>query len=74
MTPNDLDAYLRVFENHQVGSAALKLSDGAEIHVTFVPQFPVKVGEDPTPGGWKSPTHLDDPAALRDDYKGELPS
>ena len=75
MTPNDLDQYLTVFGRHPVGSAVIKLPDGVELHVTFAPKFPEKIGTDPTPGGWKTTMHLDDPAALRDDheYKGELP-
>jgi hypothetical protein len=77
MTPNDLDAYLRVLISHEVGSAAIKLPTGAEIHVSFMPKLPeAKPGAEPTPGGWKTLPHLDDPEALRDDreYKGELPT
>lgn len=75
MTPNDLDAYLKVLSSNQVGSAALKLPGGVEVHVSFTPQFPVQVGDQPTPGGWKSPVHLDNPNDLREsDYPGSLPS
>jgi hypothetical protein len=74
MTPNDLDAYLQVFERRRVGVFALKLADGTEVHATFIPDMPVNPGADPTPGGWKSPQHLDNPDELRGDYKGELPS
>lgn len=73
MTPNDLDQYLQVFEKHTTSSVAMKLPDGTELHVVFTPKFPAALGEEPTPGGWKSPQHLDDPAALRE-HKGELPS
>jgi hypothetical protein len=73
MTPNDLNDYLRVFDQHAIGAAMLKLPDGTELHFTVIPKFPERVGEEPTPGGWKSPQHLDDPAALREDYRGELP-
>ena len=75
MTPNDLDAYLAVLANHSIGAAVLRLGDGVELHVTFVPSFPVKPGTEPEPGGWKSPDHLDNPLALRDEseYRGSLP-
>jgi hypothetical protein len=72
MTPNDLEEYLQVLVRNQVGSAALKLDDGCEIRVVFVPKMPeMPQGTEPTPGGWKSPQHLDDPAMLRDE--GDLP-
>jgi hypothetical protein len=76
MTPNDLDAYLRVFLSHSVAAAALKLPDGAEIHVTFVPKFEIPTGASPEPGGWKGLPHLDNPADLRDDgeHRGDLPT
>lgn len=68
MTPNDLDEYLQVLERHPVGSAAIKLEDGCEIRIAFVPKMPeMPMGAEPTPGGWKSPQHLDDPAMLREE-------
>lgn len=75
MTPNDLDQYLRVLTSHQVGQAVVRLPCGTEINVLFVPNIPERVGKDPTPGGWKTMQHLDDPMALREDleYRGELP-
>lgn len=72
MTPNDLDQYLLVFKRHSVGSAALKLPDGTELHCTFMPIFAPQIGSNPTPGGWKSPQHLDNPDDLRE--IGDLPS
>lgn len=77
MTPNDLDEYLRVLTRNQVGAAVVKLPGGAEFSITFVPPLPtMPTGAEPTPGGWKSPDHLDNPAHLRgdDEYRGELPS
>lgn len=76
MTPNDLDEYLLVLTRNQVGAAVVKLPGGAEFSITFIPQLPtMPKGDDPTPGGWKSPQHLDNPADLRADleYRGELP-
>lgn len=74
MTPNDLDAYLAVLSRHQVGAAVMKLPGGVEISVSFTPQIPVQLGIEPTPGGWKSPDHLDNPDMLRgEEYKGDLP-
>jgi hypothetical protein len=62
-----LDAFLAVMEARHVGSAVLKLGEGIEIRVAFVPPMPVAIGADPTPGGWKSPQHLDDVSMLRDE-------
>ena len=75
MTPNDLDAYLQVLERHSVGAVVLKLADGVEVHVTFVPVFPDKPGKEPEAGGWKTQAGLDNPSALMGDgdYKGTLP-
>lgn len=77
MTPNDLDEYLVVLARNQVGAAVVRLPGGASFSITFVPTLPdAPQGAEPTPGGWKSPQHLDNPADLRvsdDDYKGELP-
>jgi len=74
MTPNDLDQYLAVLVKHPVGSAAIKLPTGAEIHVSFVLAFPAQAGTAPEPGGWKSPQHLDDPGLLHITDEGTLPS
>lgn len=77
MTPNDLDEYLQVLARNQIGAASLKFSGGVEINVSFVPQFTAEPnGTAPTPGGWKTLPHLDDPADLRDngEYKGDLPT
>lgn len=73
MTPNDLDGYLRVLVSNGVGLAAIKLSTGAEIHVTFNPALPAQLGSTPEPGGWKGPSRLDNPDDLHSDYLGELP-
>lgn len=68
MTPNDLEAYLQVFIRNDVGSAVLKLEAGEEIRVVFNPKMPLMPeGQEPTPGGWKSPQHLDDPSMLREE-------
>lgn len=76
MTPNDLDAYLKVFTQNGVASGILKLAGGVEIHAVLVPTMPAQLGEAPTPGGWKAQmAHLDNPEDLRPDleYKGTLP-
>jgi hypothetical protein len=68
MTPNDLEEYLRVFTRNDAASAVLKLENGVEIRVAFNPKMPeMPAGTEPTPGGWKSPQHLDDPSMLRDE-------
>lgn len=76
MTPNDLEAYLQVFARNNISMGAIKLPEGVEVHFTFMPPLPLAGGTEPTPGGWKSPDHLDDVSALRDDreYKGDLPT
>jgi hypothetical protein len=75
MTPNDLEAYLAVCNRQSVGQLAMELPGGVKLNVVFMPTVPAQSGSDPTPGGWKSPQHLDDPADLRVglEYKGELP-
>lgn len=75
MTPNDLDAYLQVITRNKASQISLKLGDGIEIHAVFLPEFVAKPGAEPEPGGWKTMTHLDNPADLREDstYKGDLP-
>jgi hypothetical protein len=66
MTPNDLEEYLQVLKHNDVGSAVVKLGDGVEIRVVFNPELPVMpVGQEPVPGGWKGPQHLDDLSMLR---------
>lgn len=75
MTPNDLDAYLKVMQANHVGAAVVRLPDGTRLQVSFVPPLPEMSNTELTPGGWKSPQHLDDPAHLRElpEYRGELP-
>lgn len=74
MSPADLDEYLKVMVRNQVGLAAIKLSDGSEMHITFIPFVPSGGGSIIEPGGWKGMMHLDDPHALRDNHPdGDLP-
>ncbi len=80
MTPNDLDAYLKVLKSNNVGAAILHIPANDRtvvVQVTFNLDMP-EMGETPTPGGWKSPNHLDNPDSLDAgslrDYSGSLPS
>lgn len=68
MTPNDLEEYLQVLTRNDVASAVVKLDSGAEFRIAFNPKMPVMpAGQEPPPGGWKSPQHLDDFSMLREE-------
>ncbi len=75
MTPNDFDAYLKVLKQNHAAAGIVRLGNGVEFSITFEVQMPEAVGQAPTPGGWKSPLHLDNPENLRpdSDFTGELP-
>ena len=76
MSPNDLDAYLRVtlkaLRDHKVGAAVLNipLAVGQEVRTftlqaSFMPELPEGGEVNPMPGGWKTgPNHLDNPDSL----------
>lgn len=61
MTPEALDHFLRVMRDRGVASAEVQTPDGT-LRVVFGPDAGPLPGETPTPGGWKSPMRLDDPA------------
>lgn len=57
-----LDKYLEVLTKYNVMSYAHKDTNG-EFNVVIGPGIP-SIGSEPQPGGWKSPTNLDDPDKL----------
>lgn len=57
----DLDQVLTILRKHGVVSAEVPGPGGVILRVVFGPDA-VPVGDTPTPGGWKSPVKLDDPA------------
>lgn len=65
MTPEELARYLDILISRNVTRADVSVS-GARFVVEFAPVFPVETlpGDEPTPGGWKAPERLDNPADL----------
>lgn len=65
MTETELDTILSTLRKHGVVSAEVPTKD-AFLRVVFGPETgaPLPVGDDLSPGGWKSPDRLDrDPLA-----------
>lgn len=63
MTPDLLDQLLTALRKNGVVSAEVPLQHGA-LRVVFAPEVGAALppGDPITPGGWKSPERLDDPA------------
>jgi len=75
MSPSELNEYLTVMRNNKVSAGIVQFPNGITLQMTFMPDPNDFVGTTPTAGGWKSPSHLDNPDALRadGDHVGELP-
>ena len=61
MSPESLKEYLAVFREAKVSQARIVL-DRVSLEFAFQPEIPAELaafGTAPEPGGWKTPSHLD---------------
>ena len=60
MTAETLDCLLTVLRKHGIASAEIPVVNGSPLRVVFGPEAsPLPVGDETTPGGWKSSQRLD---------------
>lgn len=75
VTPSELAEYLRVLRAARVIAARLDGLGEVSFGIDPEPDPAAPSGQIPTPGGWKSPAHLDNPDLLwpRDPGPGPRP-